>query len=92
MWTSSEQSPCGWAFSSVTRPCVAQRVWARPIVAGGAATATAAVAVRPVVGRDGLAQVLEVPDRADALDVAVFEQGDARRVIAAVLELLRALG
>ena len=31
----------GWAFSSVTRPCVAQRVWARPIVASASATATA---------------------------------------------------
>ena len=41
MCTESEQSPCGWAFSSVTRPWVAQRVWARPIVAGGAASATA---------------------------------------------------
>ena len=29
----SVQSPCGWAFSSVTRPWVAQRVWPRPIVA-----------------------------------------------------------
>ena len=37
----SEQSPCGCAFSSVTRPWVAQRVWPSPIVAGGAATATA---------------------------------------------------
>ena len=36
----SEQSLCGWAFSSVTRPWVAQRVWATPVVAGGAATAT----------------------------------------------------
>ena len=36
----SQQSPCGWAFSSVTRPWVAQRVWATPVVAGGAATAT----------------------------------------------------
>ena len=36
----SEQSLWGWAFSSVTRPWVAQRVWATPVVAGGAATAT----------------------------------------------------
>jgi hypothetical protein len=34
------QSPCGWAFSSVTLPWVAQRVCATPVVAGGAATAT----------------------------------------------------
>src|SRR3954452_14465936 len=40
MCTSPVQSPCGCAFSSVTRPWVAQRVWPRPIVAGGVATAT----------------------------------------------------
>ena len=40
MWTRSELSLCGWAFSSVTLPWVAQRVWATPVVAGGAATAT----------------------------------------------------
>ena len=40
MWILSSQSPCGWAFSSVTRPWVAQRVCPRPIVAGFAATAT----------------------------------------------------
>ncbi len=40
MWTRSESSLCGWAFSSVTRPWVAQRVWATPVVAGEAATAT----------------------------------------------------
>ena len=40
MWTRSELSLWGWAFSSVTRPWVAQRVWATPVVAGGAATAT----------------------------------------------------
>ena len=38
---SSLQSPWGWAFSSVTRPWVAHRVWPSPIVAGRAATATA---------------------------------------------------
>ena len=26
------QSVCGWAFSSVGRPWVAQRVWPRPMV------------------------------------------------------------
>ena len=36
----SVQSPCGCAFSSVTRPWVAQRVWASPMVAGGASVAT----------------------------------------------------
>ena len=28
--TLDEQSLCGWAFSSLGRPCVAQRVWAMP--------------------------------------------------------------
>src|ERR687887_306411 len=36
MWTRLSSSKCGWAFSSVTRPCVAQRVWPMPVVAGGA--------------------------------------------------------
>ena len=35
-------SKCGWAFSSLTRPCVAQRVWPMPVVAGRVATATRA--------------------------------------------------
>ena len=33
LWTTTRrpvQSRCGWAFSSVGRPCVAQRVWPRP--------------------------------------------------------------
>ena len=66
MWTLSAQSPCGWAFSSVTRPWVAQRVWPSPIVAGGAATATAP-GLGPVsvgVEADRRAQVGEVADRA----------------------------
>ena len=87
MWTRSELSLCGWAFSSVTRPWVAQRVWATPVVAGGAATATPPSAV--VLGDRG-AQVGEVADRADAVDPAVLEHRDAGRVIAAVLELLEA--
>ena len=40
MWTRSELSLCGCAFSSVTRPWVAQRVCAIPVVAGAVATAT----------------------------------------------------
>ncbi len=39
---------------------------------------------------DGGAQVREVADRADGLDVPVIEQGDAGGVVAAVLELLEA--
>ncbi len=34
MWTLPVLSSCGWAFSSVTRPWVAQRVWAMPVSAG----------------------------------------------------------
>ena len=33
LWTTTMrpvQSRCGWAFSSVGRPCVAQRVWPMP--------------------------------------------------------------
>ena len=36
----SAVSKCGWAFSSDTRPCVAQRVCPIPVVAGLDATAT----------------------------------------------------
>ncbi len=31
MWTRSAVSKCGWAFASVTRPCVAHRVWPMPV-------------------------------------------------------------
>ena len=67
----SAQSPCGWAFSSVTRPWVAQRVWPRPIVAGGAATATRPGPAVPALEADGGAQVGEVADGAHRVDVAV---------------------
>src|SRR5436305_370703 len=40
-WTALLVSKCGWALSSLTRPCVAQRVWPMPVVAVRAATATA---------------------------------------------------
>ena len=45
-------------------------------------------AVVGVARVDGLAQVGEVADRAHGLDLAVVEQREAGRVIAAVLELL----
>ena len=35
------QSWCGWALRSLGRPCVAQRVWARPIAACGVRSAIA---------------------------------------------------
>ena len=31
MWKRFEVSQCGCAFASVTRPCVAQRVWPIPV-------------------------------------------------------------
>ena len=83
----SVQSPCGWAFSSVTRPWVAQRVWATPVVAGGAATATPP-APFPSCCSTAARRFGEVADRADAVDPAVLDHRDAGRVVAAVLELL----
>ena len=45
MWTLSAVSKCGWAFSSVTRPWVAQRVCPMPVPAWGrSASATGAPA------------------------------------------------
>ncbi len=57
MWTRSELSLCGWAFSSVTRPWVAQRVWATPVVAGGAATATPPLPSRSSIAARRLARL-----------------------------------
>src|SRR2546423_1159792 len=34
MWTLPVVSECGWAFSWVTRPWVAQRVWPMPVAGG----------------------------------------------------------
>ena len=83
-------SKCGCAFSSLTRPCVAQRVWPMPVVAGASATRDAA-AVAVARRRDGLAQVLEVADRAHRLDLARRRSREMPgRVVAAVLELLQA--
>ena len=86
-WTASRVSKCGCAFSSLTRPCVAQRVWAMPVVrlAGGGGHA-AGVAL----GERGV-EVVEVADRADRVDLVAGEHADARGVIAAVLELAQAL-
>ena len=61
-------SKCGWAFSSVTRPCVAQRVWPMPVVAGGAATATpppSSLARSSTAARSAL----EVADRAHGVEL-----------------------
>ncbi len=89
-WTRSSSSKCGWAFSSVTRPCVAQRVWPMPVVAGGAMHGDAAVVVLARAAGDGVAQRLQVADRAHGVQPAVRLDGDARGVVSAVLELLQA--
>ena len=71
------QSWCGWALRSLGRPCVAQRVWARPIAACG----------RPV--RDGRLQVGQLAGLLlDEQVAGVVDQGDPRGVVAAVLETL----
>ncbi len=40
MWMRPSVSRCGWAFSTVTRPWVAQRVCPMPVVGSGAIVAT----------------------------------------------------
>ena len=84
MWTLPELSSCGWAFSSVTRPWVAQRVWAMPVweARQGAGAVGGALVDRG-------AQVGEVADRVHALDLAVLDHREAGRVIAAVFELFQ---
>ncbi len=39
-WTLPDWSSCGWQLASVTRPWVAQRVWAMPLWASGATPLT----------------------------------------------------
>ena len=74
------QSWWGWALRSFGRPCVAQRVWARPMAACGVRSAMA-------VWRFGqLARPL-----LDEEVAGVVDQGDAGRVVAAVLEPLEPL-
>ncbi len=91
MWMLSVVSKCGWAFSSVTRPCVAQRVWPIPVSTACSATATAALAViaaSVVAIGDRHAERVEVADRADGIDPVSFEHRDPGAVISPVLELL----
>ena len=72
MWTRSVVSKCGWAFSWVTRPWVAQRVWPMPVPGTGrSASATApppAVIVVAAAGRDRVAQRAQVADGANRID------------------------
>ena len=79
LWTTvtpePSQASIGCAFASITPPCVAQRVWASPVVAGCDA------------GADRVAQHRHLADPAGDVDLAV-DQADAGRVVAAVLEPL----
>ena len=68
------QSRCGWAFSSVGRPCVAQRVWPMPYSPSSGLPASDLLEPRQLAGA------------APQLDRAVADHRDARRVIAAILE------
>ena len=67
--------------AAVRRPAgVADAGRRRPVAVGDGAVVASAV--------DGVAQAAEVADGAHGAQLAVLEQGDARGVIAAVLELL----
>ena len=69
------QSWWGWALRSFGRPWVAQRVWARPIAACGVRSAIAVVEVGELAG-----------PLLDEQVAVLVDEGDARRVVAAVLE------
>src|ERR1700750_2811858 len=88
-WTRSVVSKCGWAFSSVTRPCVAQRVWPMPVVAGDAATATPPRPASSSTLATGARRRAEVPGGADRAQLPVGLHGDSCGVLSAVLELLQ---
>ena len=89
-WTRSSSSECGWALASVTRPCVAQRVWPMPVVRRALGERDGAPLGRRALGQR-VAQRIEVADRAHGVETALVQDRDARGVIAAVLELLQAL-
>ena len=75
----SAVSECGWAFSSVTAPWVAQRVWPIPVVGGVSATATRAPGRRAErAGAHRLAEEGEVADGPHGLDPPVVPRGRAR--------------
>ena len=74
------QSRCGCAFSSVGRPCVAQRVWPMPY--------------GPSIGftRMASSRLRSLPDarRTDKMIVAVQDR-DSRRIIPAVFQPAQAI-
>ncbi len=73
-WTRPEASSWGWQFSSVTRPWVAQRVWAMPLWAAGAAPFTRS------------RRAFSGPTARVVCAAPVLEQRQAGGVIAAVLQ------
>ena len=78
LWTTASlREACGWALVSVGLPCVAQRVWPMPI--------------EPRERRGGELglEVLKLALGAPALELAVLERRDARRIVAAVFEALQ---
>ena len=84
-WTRSLVSKCGCAFCSLTRPCVAQRVWPMPTVALVGDASPRPSPPRPVdrPRRGGRGCRPRAPTRSPA-----GHHGDAGGVVAAVLELL----
>ena len=77
LWTTATRSvACGWALSSVGRPCVAQRVWPMPIVPPSGSRSRRSSSVR------------ELAFGAPAAEHAFLQRGDAGRVVAAVFEPL----
>ncbi len=70
---------CGWALPTVGAPCVAQRVWAMPTIAGQRLCAELA------------REIVELALGAAALELAVVDRADAGAVIAAIFEPLEAV-
>ena len=69
------QSRCGWAFSSVGRPCVAQRVWPIPYM--------------PSIGRfaEHFFEVVQLPGSAANFELSVFaDNRDSRGIVATVFK------
>ena len=82
LWMTATRSPerCGCAFASVTPPCVAQRVCATPSRPASGCRRELGLELRDLA--DGAAQA-ELP--------VALHDGEAGRVVAAVLEPLQAL-
>ena len=82
LWTTTirpVQSRCGWAFSSVGRPCVAHRVWPIPYSPSSGLPAMTS------------SSRASLPALRLQLDVAVADDRDPGRVVAAVLEPAQAV-